>query len=128
MIHGRTIEGWARWMTWTRTAIGLRQIAAKQTSTTLPADLKHFIVPDLAYMIESGMKLMLTDKGHIGWVHPRWRSGDVLYLLKGCSVPVVLRPRAEGGFLVVGDAYIQGLMKGEGMQDIGDSWVDIDLH
>ena len=47
----------------------------------------------------------------------RWQRNDALYILKGCSVPVILRPRADGGFLNVGDAYIQGLMNGEAVQD-----------
>jgi hypothetical protein len=128
IIHGRTIENWARWMTWTCRAIMIREKAAKERQNSLRRDVKHFILPDLAYMIESGVRLMLTDRGHIGWAHPRWRTGDALYLLKGCSVPVILRPRAEGGFLVVGDAYIQGLMNGEAVKDAVESWVEVYLH
>ena len=115
-------------MTWTCIAIKIRHKAVKQRQRSLPGDVKHFIVPDLAYMIECGMRLMLTDRGHIGWAHPRWRTGDALYLLKGCSVPVILTPRAEGGLLVVGDAHIQGLMNGEAVKDVVESWVEVDLH
>ncbi len=38
-------------------------------------------------------------------------------ILKGSSVTVILRPRADGGFLIVGDAYIQGLMDGEAVEN-----------
>ena len=101
---------------------------AGQTSPFV-GDVRHFIAPDLACMIESGMRLTITDKGHIGWTHQRWQRSDALYILKRCSVPVILRPRADGGFLIVGDAYIQGLMNGEAVQDAAEgSWVDIEIH
>ena len=44
-------------------------------------------------------------------------------------MPVILRPRADDGFLIVGDAYVQGLMNGEAVQDAAEgSWVDVEIH
>ena len=103
-IHGCTIESWARWMTWRAIGMYTRVTAARYRQYHLLADVQHYILPDLAIMIESGMRLIITDKGHIGWAHPRGRKGDELYVLKGCSVAVILRPRPDGGYLIVGDA------------------------
>lgn len=98
---------------WTLVGVRLRRRVALDRHRHLLADVRHFIAPDLASMIESGTRLMITDKGHIGWAHQGWQRNDALYKLKGCRVPVILKPRADGGFLIVEDTYIQGLMNGE---------------
>jgi hypothetical protein len=41
--------------------------------------------------------------------------GRTLFLLAGCSMPVILRPHstAQGAFTVVGHAYVDTMMDGE---------------
>jgi hypothetical protein len=56
---------------------------------------------------------MTTDIGYVGWAHDQAEHGDSIYLLPGCSIPVILRARDRGGFTVVGDAWVQGVMEGE---------------
>lgn len=49
--------------------------------------------------------------------------------LAGCSVPVILRTREEGGFYVVGDLYVEGIMDGEAMATISEKdWVELEIH
>jgi hypothetical protein len=44
-------------------------------------------------------------------------NGDIVTVLFGSSHPVILRPY-EGYCIVVGDAYVYGLMYGEAMQEL----------
>ena len=45
------------------------------------------------------------------------RKGDEVCLLLRCRVPVVLRQRIEGGYELVGEVYLHGVMKGEAMTE-----------
>ncbi len=66
---------------------------------------------------------MATSDGYIGWApdnifgaaDQQTKRGDLIAVLLGCSTPVVIRPRGRGGqtFQVIGEAYVQGLMRGE---------------
>ena len=57
--------------------------------------------------------LISTSKGYIGWAYTQVRRGDHICILSGCSVPVILRSREDGGFYVLGDAFVEGIMDGE---------------
>ncbi|KAI0419802.1 heterokaryon incompatibility protein-domain-containing protein [Xylaria grammica] len=128
-VHGKTIEQWAHWKSWTKQGINCRRKAAAQRKNTMLADVQRFVAPDLAFMIRNGLRLMLTDRGHIGWAHFRGRPGDLLYVLQGCSVPVILRPASHDTFRLVGDAWIQGFMNGEAIKEDtnNSSWARVDL-
>jgi len=68
----------------------------------------------VATVLREGMRLCtLTDDG-VGWATPNARLGDKVFLLRGCSVPVVLRHvLGDGrGFHFVGHAYVDGVMDG----------------
>jgi hypothetical protein len=41
--------------------------------------------------------------------------GDHVCVIPGCDVPILLRMRSDGGYEVVGECYIPGLMDGEGL-------------
>jgi hypothetical protein len=72
---------------------------------------------DLQDLIEEGMRLMCLSGDQFGWAHPEARPGDRVFLIAGCSMPVVVR-RAETShcsrqcFTVVGHAYVEGVMDG----------------
>ncbi|PVH79280.1 carbohydrate-binding module family 48 protein [Cadophora sp. DSE1049] len=76
--------------------------------------LEEFITT-LEKVLGSGMKLAALDGSQIlGLVHPDARVGDKLYALKGCTIPVTLRPVEVGQvkeFTVVGGAYTLGMDK-----------------
>ncbi|KPI45460.1 uncharacterized protein AB675_560 [Cyphellophora attinorum] len=64
-------------------------------------------------------RLFCTEQGYYGVAHRTLRQGDVCCVLKGAGVPFILR-RVDasdglGGskFILVGEAYIQGIMRGE---------------
>ena len=60
----------------------------------------------------------LSDSGHVGLAPARAESGDCICILFGSPVPFVLRASTEGKFVLVGEAYVYGIMDGE--------WLDND--
>ena len=71
---------------------------------------------------------MTTKNGYLGWVpdniyggdEDQTRSGDLVAIILGCSTPMVIRPAGKY-FLVVGEAYVQGIMDGEVMKALETS-------
>jgi hypothetical protein len=72
-------------------------------------------------------RLVMTGKGYIGAGPMTLRRGDHIYLLAGCRVPLVLRPDADGGFKLVGECYIHGLMNGEAFEGLEDGSVKLEM-
>lgn len=72
-------------------------------------------------MAEQDMLLMCLDddKFGIGWAAKGARLDDEIFLIPGCSVPVILR-RAEtnGQYRMVGDAIVIGAMEGEVWEEV----------
>lgn len=59
-----------------------------------------------------GRRFFITRKGRIGLGPPEIQLGDRVVVLKGCSVPLILR--IEGNHMVVvGESYVSGIMNGE---------------
>jgi hypothetical protein len=77
-------------------------------------------------LAKSHMRLISTHKGYIGLAHAQSTDGDYIVILKGCTVPVILRPFLDG-YEVVGMSYIQGIMKGEAKMR-GVFWQTIKLY
>jgi heterokaryon incompatibility protein (HET) len=128
-FHDHTLQDWAEWMTHTIRGKRIRASVVPKRHKGLASHVKHNVVPGLARMIEEGMKLITTTLGHIGWACAEAKAGDSVYILKGCSVPVILRPGTDGGLVVVGDAYIQDLMQGEFVSKLPEnSWGDVAIH
>jgi hypothetical protein len=66
--------------------------------------------------ISNGRRFVLSEENRIGWVPENTTVGDVIAVLTGSGDPVVLRPR-EDGYIVIGTAYVHGIMDGEAMPD-----------
>ena len=72
-------------------------------------------------------RFILTQNGYMGWApdncnggdDEQTRQGDLIAIIFGCSTPIVLRPVEDDGnnrkYQVLGEAYVQGLMDGEGI-------------
>jgi hypothetical protein len=57
------------------------------------------------------------DKQWMGFIPIDAEIGDVIALLEGGRVPYILRPKTgvdEGCYELIGDAYVHGIMDGEG--------------
>jgi hypothetical protein len=74
----------------------------------------HFIV--MGAMV--GRCFFRTVEGYMGAGPPDTRAEDVVALISGFTQPMVLRP-FEGGYRIVGAAYIHGFMRGERWQRDG---------
>jgi hypothetical protein len=97
VVYGRTIEWWAK--TWI-------PLGSENNSVQ---NARHFF-----NAIQSRMRLLMTERGYLGWAHPQTRKGDKIGLLFGCRSPVILRAY-QSGYRIVGDAYLSG-------QSTGDLW------
>ena len=71
-----------------------------------------------------GMNLACGTFG-MGWVDDKARPRDQIAILKGCSVPVVLRARDSGSWTVVGDAIVHRAMFGEKMDEAKCEFLDL---
>ncbi|KAF5005696.1 hypothetical protein FDECE_7895 [Fusarium decemcellulare] len=55
------------------------------------------------------------------------QRGDVVTILRGSQVPMVLRPRDEGGYTLITDVYIDGIMGGEFLET-APTYKVFDIH
>ncbi|UPX11197.1 uncharacterized protein EKO05_0001817 [Ascochyta rabiei] len=62
----------------------------------------------------SGWKFVITKRGFAGVVPPLSQVGDNVAIMKGGCVPFVLRESGEK-WRLVGECYVHGIMKGEGL-------------
>jgi hypothetical protein len=56
-------------------------------------------------------RLITTRKGYIGTAPYETNPGDAVCILRGSSLPVILRPSNQS--VVIGAAYVHGIMYGE---------------
>ena len=56
-----------------------------------------------------GRKFFTTENGFMGWVPAAAKEGDSLIFFRECPLPFVMR-KCEGGYQLVGDCYLHGLM------------------
>jgi hypothetical protein len=80
------------------------------------------ILKAMQEVVEEDLRLTTLEEGHLGWAHPDARLGDHIFLLSGCSMPVVLRSMPDTDtYTVVGHSYIDGAMNGEVWERYGES-------
>ncbi|KAI0428561.1 heterokaryon incompatibility protein-domain-containing protein [Xylaria sp. FL1042] len=78
--------------------------------------------------LRANMRLGYTDEGEIGWFPRNTRIGDRVVILLGASMPCVLRERLEGGYTIVGQCIVDGVMKGEAVRKGLHRVEEIELH
>lgn len=60
-----------------------------------------------------GRRFAITDCGDLAAVPKAARKGDVVCIFNGGRVPYVLRPSKNGHYTLVGECYVDGMMRGE---------------
>jgi hypothetical protein len=93
----------------------LDKIRKKAKRKRLPSLDVQASISALSNLIAKGLRLMTTSQSNVGWAHPDVELRDEIFLLPGCSMPVILR-RQEGPlpmYLVFGHAYVDGYMDGQ---------------
>jgi hypothetical protein len=63
----------------------------------------------VSYMDHSRL-LASTTNEYLGWVPKQAKAGDHVCLLKGGLAPFIIRELGNGYYVIVGDAYIQGVV------------------
>ena len=69
----------------------------------------------------AGRLFAVTENGYIGLVSSEAKVGDSIAVFLGAEAPYILRENGESGYELVGDAYIEGIMKGEALEVRGRS-------
>ena len=105
-IHGRALSQWFR----ISTAVPSRP--ERDMNDLTDEELRFLEKIMLATMHK---RLLFTHEGYIGMAPYDTMKGDKVCLLFGCRVPVVLRERTDGGFELIGEVYVHGIMKGEAL-------------
>lgn len=74
----------------------------------------------------AGRKLCVTARGYFGLVPSNSKLQDSIVVFSGNNLPLVLRER-DGKYLLVGQCYIHGIMKGEALERSGThlDWISI---
>ncbi|KAL5327565.1 hypothetical protein ACEPPN_005265 [Leptodophora sp. 'Broadleaf-Isolate-01'] len=65
----------------------------------------------------TGRRFFVTMKGYIGLALPEVSQGDSVCVFLGTKIPFVVRPEGDH-FLLIGEAYVQGMMNGEAIQEL----------
>ena len=69
--------------------------------------------------------LAKTSDDTVGWVPQGTLPGDFVTLFRGAPFPFILRRLNDGCYSIVGDAHIDGIMKGEACPEDDDGWTTI---
>jgi hypothetical protein len=71
-----------------------------------------------AFITSTLRRLFLTENGMYGLGPQCALPGDVVVVLYGGNTPYVLRPKGNGEYLFIGQAYIDVIMNGELVRDV----------
>lgn len=73
------------------------------------------------------MNFCNNKKGYLSWTALHARTGHRVCLFAYGRVPFWIRARTDGTYELVRDAYIHGIMYGEGLSQEECDWQDIRL-
>ncbi|KAH7399094.1 heterokaryon incompatibility protein-domain-containing protein [Phaeosphaeria sp. MPI-PUGE-AT-0046c] len=103
-----------------RDRIGEFRLGSTPLKDFFPSGLEQFpanvLNGDILVLLSnfSNRRLVTTETGHIALAPSTVRPGDPIYIILGCSIPVILRASGSNGYHeVVGECYVEGFMKGE---------------
>lgn len=77
--------------------------------------VREFGVPACAKCVNKSF--FLTQQGRMGMAMKGVKEGDIVIIARGGSVPFVIRLRPDWGMTFVSEAYLHGVMDGEGLLD-----------
>ena len=62
-----------------------------------------------------GRRMFITSRGYIGLGDGRSQAGDIVIIMLGADVPYILREGAIDQYKLIGEAYVHGIMDGQGL-------------
>lgn len=117
-----SFESWrVRWATF--------MVGGKRFRDYFPTEMVQCSVPDdrifldLAKVVGGslGRTLVTLATGHFGLAPYVVKPDDLVFVVMGCSMPVVLRPvEGTSSYTVVGECYVEGFAKGEAMAGLDE--------
>lgn len=72
--------------------------------------------------------IFLTKEGWVGHTRSEVERGDHVCIIKGSDVPMMLMGLDKGGYEFISEAFVDGVMHGEALQDRRGDWNDFVLH
>jgi hypothetical protein len=105
-IHGRSLRRWIHKHRIENIEISVSRSIGRVffPSTNEVSNRKRF-ADRLNRVVGQGMRLMVTNEGWVGMVHPHSQSGDTICTVYGCSLPLVLR-KSPRGYRIIGECYV----------------------
>lgn len=101
----------------------LRRTLLRYRMMEFPSDM-HQMLGEILRINDCKVPL-ITKKGRLGISAMTVEEGDIVVLVSGVQMPFILRPTGTR-YLVVGEAYIDGIMDGEAAED--GEWVHMELE
>ncbi|PQE23458.1 heterokaryon incompatibility -domain-containing protein [Rutstroemia sp. NJR-2017a BBW] len=75
----------------------------------------------------NGKRFCLTSHDRFAWIPELSEVGDKICILQGGRVPLVVRPRTDGKYTLIGESWVQGMMNGEALDLPNFEWRDISV-
>lgn len=69
-----------------------------------------------AYFVQTRLResrFVITKHGYMGTAPPMAKVGDGIFLVSGLSLPMLVRQQEDGANILIGPAYVHGIMDGE---------------
>lgn len=79
------------------------------------ADASHSTSQTLTLGPTRGRVAFATSTGFLGLAPHGTHEGDVVFVVRGADVPYVLRPQNDA-YELIGEAYVEGLMRGQALE------------
>lgn len=96
-------------------------------------DVSHKGIRGLSYTLPAiccSRDHVMSEQDRPAWCPRGSQAGDVIAVLAGGTVPLVLRKTKNGGYRLVRDAHVYGLVDGEAvdrLESSGRDWEDMTL-
>ncbi|OQV11277.1 hypothetical protein CLAIMM_15137 [Cladophialophora immunda] len=74
------------------------------------------------FLKQSPLQIFATQRGRMGFASSACRQGDRVVILKGARAPFIFRKCGNNEYQNLGEAYVQGVMKGEVFEDYEVAW------
>lgn len=89
--------------------------------------VREYGVPACAKCVNKSF--FLTQQGRMGMTIRGVQEGDIVVIARGGFVPYVVRHRPDWGMTFIGEAYLHGVMDGEGVLDaVRQGWNLLKFH
>jgi hypothetical protein len=98
---------------WTKIQESRRFLEQDGTAEKIELDRQIMEFSESFRIAYFGRRLFQTEKGYFGITCEMVEEGDRIWISSSSDTPLVLRPQRDGEYILVGEAYIHGIMNGE---------------